>query len=575
MKTLFSSLYHVFDMANKVHIVWCSAILFVMLILALLHHRWCDNKKKINLWRLLCLIPLLISVVHFLIYVASYPNFINMYITLYAISLIALIPIPFARRKIGYRISATLTGLLSVVCGFYFMATSPHTYNYTNMGYADSFHALVETMDETYVLKEWKEIDFDALEEKYMPLVEEAEKEQNPAKFYDAIRRFCNELYDGHVYVEGLYDKQAYPSVLRRQFYGLIMVSLDNGDVIAVRTTTDVQNYGINDGTIITKWNGKPILQAIAEDTEASGMSVKSNADKTAAMLLSTVGGDTVEVSFLDEAGKEQTVTLSATDDLQSVVEAYNTFTQAPRIETEEDVYAFLENNFSTKMLTDKCGYLMLNAEETDNHANDILGYLTGNHEEAREMFRQKLRDLKSQGMEYLVIDLRNNGGGFDEIGSALVELLTDEDWYGQGFGIRRNGEYICVSDHGIYGDGEFSDLQVVALTNYNCASAGDGISLYLSRLPNVTLAGITDPSGCGQEAGGVCALSGGQVIVGYPIGLILNENGEPNIDTKADRISRNPVEVRIPFDYDAAMAIFRDKKDYELEWAIKYLEEN
>jgi hypothetical protein len=37
--------------------------------------------------------------------------------------------------------------------------------------------------------------------------------------------------------------------------------------------------------------------------------------------------------------------------------------------------------------------------------------------------------------------------------------------------------------------------------------------------------------------------------------------------------VSRNPVEVRIPLDYDAAMAIFRDNKDYELEWATSFLE--
>lgn len=67
--------------------------------------------------------------------------------------------------------------------------------------------------------------------------------------------------------------------------------------------------------------------------------------------------------------------------------------------------------------------------------------------------------------------------------------------------------------------------------------------------------------------------LSGGIVSVNYPIGLTLNENDEPDIDTRADRISRDPVEVRIPLDYDAAMRIFRDKEDHELDWAVKYLE--
>ncbi len=66
--------------------------------------------------------------------------------------------------------------------------------------------------------------------------------------------------------------------------------------------------------------------------------------------------------------------------------------------------------------------------------------------------------------------------------------------------------------------------------------------------------------------------LSGGEVYVGYPVGLVLDGSGDPNIDTRADRISRNPVEERIPLDYDAAMKIFRDGEDYELEWAMDFL---
>ena len=115
----------------------------------------------------------------------------------------------------------------------------------------------------------------------------------------------------------------------------------------------------------------------------------------------------------------------------------------------------------------------------------------------------------------------------------------------------------------------------MVVLTNGGCISAGDSTAQCLSKLSNVTLAGITNPSGSGQITGGCCVLSEGIVSVNYPVGLMLNENDEPDIDTRADRISRNPVEVRIPLDYDAAMKIFRDKEDYELSWAVNYLEEN
>lgn len=573
MNTFFGSLFHTFAAANKIHIIWCAAILLIMLLLAVLHHFWRDDAKKIKLWRFLCLIPLLIAAAHFLIYGISFPLIADGFTALYITAALAVIPIPFAKRRIGYRITSTLVGITAVLCGFYFSVQSPNFYNYTGKSYTGSFRAMVRTMDRTYVLKEWKEIDFAALEAKYLPMVQEAEQEQNPAKFADAVTMFCNELHDGHVWVQSDYD-EVYTSALQWHEYGLAMVQLDSGDVIAVCTTKDVNQLGIEDGTVITKWNGKSVLQAAQEEVPDQGFPVKSNADRTAVMYLSGIGEETVDVTFLDKSGTEQTVTLSDLGKMHTLREAYLAFSKEPDIKTVEEVQEYLEKNFSTKMLDDKCGYLFLNAEETDSYVQDILGYLNGDHKWAREMFREKLRDLKSQGMEYLVIDLRNNRGGYDEIGFALCDLLTTEDRYGLGLGIHKNGQYTCVSDHGIHGDGEFADLQVVALTNLNCASAGDGTALYLSKLPNVTLAGITDPNGCNQETGGICALSGGIVYVSYPTGLILDENNVPSIDTRADRISRNPVEVRIPLDYDAAMMIFRDKQDYELEWAVKFLEE-
>jgi len=571
MKTFLGSLYHLFVTANKTHMIWCGAILLIMLILAILHHRWKDDTKKIRLWRLLCLIPLLAAAAHALIYIWGIPVFAVDFIPLYLIAAFALIPIPFAKRKIGYRITATLTGVVSVVCGLYFCATSPNSFNHTRQSYTDSFHSMVQDMDKTYILKEWKEVDFTALEEKYMPIVQEAEQEQNPMKFADAVRMFCKELHDGHVSmsVHLEYNETEHRSAIQRHEYGLAMVQLDNNDVIAVCTVAEVNALGIEDGTIITKWNGKPVLQAAAEDVMDHGMPVKSNDERIAAMVLSGIGGEAVDVSFLDKSGKEQTVTLSDLGEMHTYTEADSAFSHMPLNETGED------SNFSTKMLNDKCGYLRLSSCESDSELHDTLAYLSGDHKWAREMFREKLRDLKDQGMEYLVVDLRNNGGGYDEISCALCDLLTDEDWYGQGLGIRKNGQYKCVSDHGIHGDGEFADLQVVALTNYNCASAGDGASLYLSKLPNVTVAGITDPNGCNQETGGQCALSDGLICVYFPVGLVLDENGDPNIDTRADCISRNPVEVRIPLDYEAAMKMFRDNEDHEFDWAVKYLEDH
>lgn len=575
MKTFLGALQHLFATANKTHILWCCGILMVMLIIAILHHLWKDDSRKIRLWCLLCLIPLLICIVHFLIFLSGALTIWPAYIVLYIIALLALLPIPFAKRRIGYRISTVITGVLSVLCAFYFCATSPNVFNHIRESYTESFHSLVQDMDRKYILKEWKEADIPLLEAKYLPLVKEAEKEQDPAKFADAVTMFCNEFHDGHISVEVQFDddEKSLKSVFTHHNYGFATVKLDSGEVIAVCTDKEANDLGIIDSTVITKWNGKPVLQAAAEDVPDMGIPVKANEDILDVLFLDMAGGKTVEVSFLDKDGNEQTVTVKEITDEDRVFPSFTALAAFRSIQPPIDYEKLLEENFSTKMLDDKCGYLKLTAETMVSAYKDYIGYLKGDQTFARELFREKLNDLKAQGMEYLVIDLRNNMGGFDEIACALCDLLTDQDWYGEGLGIRKNGTYTCVSDHCIHGTGEYADLQVVALTNYDCASAGDGASLYLSKLPNVTLAGITDPCGCNQETGGISILADGAVTVRFPTGLILDENGVPNIDTKADRISRNPVEVRIPFDYDATIKIFRDKEDYELDWAVEYLE--
>ena len=409
----------------------------------------------------------------------------------------------------------------------------------------------------------------------------EAEQEQDEQKFTDAVMMFCSELHDGHVHV--VTDDKAriegcisYTVSYKPREYGLAMVQLDNGDVIAVCTTADVQKLGIKDGTVITKWNGKDILTACAEEVPNLGMSVKENAERIAAIVLSGVGGDTLDVSFLDDNGTEQTVTLKDLGDPHTQLEAFRLYRHFEKLGAENEYDSILAENFSTKMLDDKCGYLRITAESSDDGLYDIfIGYMTGNHAKAREMFREKLRGLKAQGMEYLIIDIRNNQGGYDEIANALCDLFTTEDMDHYAVGIRENGTYKATSTHGIHGDGEFADLKVLVLTNYGCLSAGDGATLYLSMMPNVTVAGLTDSYGCNQETGGISALTGGHIYVGFPVGPVLDGNGNPNIDTREDCVSRNPVDVRIPLDYDAAMKIFRDKEDYELNWAMQYLRSN
>ena len=577
MSYFFGIMRHLLAAANKIHWVWCGAILLCMLLLAVLHHRWKDSPKRLILWRLLCLLPAAACLLHYRLYAFAVSDVYLWFLPLYLIGAFALIPMPLARRKAGYSISAVLTGLLSVCCAAVFCTVSPHRYSHFTESYTEAFHALVQEMDRAYVLREWKQADFAALEAKYLPMVQEAERTQNPAVYLDAVTRFCSEMHDAHISVGGGYDRTAYQSErdLLTHEYGLAAVQLDDGAVIAVCTVPEVQALGITDGTVITKWDGKPVLQAAQENVWDRGFPVAANAERLAAIYLSGTGGETVEVSFLDGTGAEKTVTLTDLGDMHTRNEALYALRQRPQTDTDAAREAYRAQNFSTKMLTDKCGYIKLQSMTYDGgllSLAHIKSYLTGNYEPVTAMFREKLNGLKAQGMEYLVIDLRNNTGGFMEFGAALCSLLTDQNQYAEGAGVRRGGKYQRTADLYIHGTGEFADLQCVALTNYKCASAGDTAALMLSRLPNVTLAGITDPCGIAQGTGGLCVLPE-LITVEYPYALCLDETGVPLIDPGTDRISRDPVEVRIPLDYGAAMTIFRDRQDHELQWAVGFLE--
>ncbi len=570
MESVLGIIRYKFESANKINIVWCLLILLTMLVLAILHHRWKYYEKEMKQWRKMCFIPLLITFVHYLIYVSGAPFLLSDYTPMYLIAVLALLPMICSFSKKGYRVTAVVSGAISVCFGLHFCTAWTNVHNFSRQSYSKSFHSLSKEMGKSYVLTEWKDIDIAELEKKYMPMVKEAEKAEDPAKFAEAVTMFCNEFHDGHISVHADFDFEKYPSSFVLRDYGLSMVKLDSGEVIAVCTSEEINKLGISDGTVITEWDGKPVLQTVKEMAADNEQAVLANAERDALFELAGTGGENVDVSFLDSSGKEQTVTLSALEEEGTYDEAIDAFLH--HTEHRRDL---MMSNYSTKMLDDKCGYLMLAAESTGGQFRDELAAYTGKCSWARKVFRKKLRSLREQGMEYLIIDMRNNMGGTGEIGYELCGLLSSEERYAAGFGVRKNGEYVRICEHHIQGNGEFADIKAVVLTNYNCISAGDSTAFCLSKLPNVTLAGITDPNGSAQMSGGGCVLSDGVVGVLFPVYLTINEAGEPDIDPKADRISRDPCEVRIPLDYDAAMKIFRDKEDYELEWAVKYLEDN
>ena len=527
---------------------------------------------------ILCLLPLMAGVVHFLIYGTS-AFFIFFY--LYVLVLIPLIILLPGKKKVLIALKSTFSVLaalaVSVVFLFELLGT-PIVHNYTRMSYTESFKKMLQALEKEYCLNSWKKIDYEYLLNEYLPKVEEAEKNKDETAYAAVITEVTYRFFDSHLYAN--LEDETYESVMNRlcgNDYGLSMVRLDDGSVIAVlvepekgmiyEKPCDLNKQGIHDGTRIIAWDGKDINEAIANVECISPFMqfpVKSNEDFFRPAFLAGKGGDTVDVTFIDDSGNEKQVKLNKLGDYSE---------RLPGVFIEFLQLHNYNPNFLTYMIDDKCGYMLIRTEHYDTIKDNLAVLKEGYYPELTEFYAKKIEELKSKGMEYLVIDIRNNVGGYDNVAGALASLFTTEKKHLCAFGYEDAQGYHITENEYIFPDGRYKDLPVVVLVNAQCVSAGDGMAKFLGECDNVTLMGITTSGGVNQNNGGLIYLTK-NIAVSYPIALTLSSEGVPLIDTDSTRVTRIPLEAKIPMTKEFALKMsVTDGEDPMLDYVVKYLE--
>lgn len=535
------------------------------------------EKRSLFIWRLLCLLPIPFAAIHFFIYrlrglpAHTFVLYGNIYITSLLLALWQFL----YRRKHSYRIMAIAVNFCAALGLLTFFSVHSAVFasvnNYTAQSYTKSFHSTIHAMQREYVLSEWKEIDYDALERDIMPMVESAEKKQDHIDYGIALMTYAYRFYDGHVAFEAMNDTdtEVLCERLAGNDYGFSLITLDDGSTIAVLSDSDCKAYaaGIKDGTIITRWNGVPIKNALKDIEciypELLTFPVADNEALVKPLFLAGKGPDEIEVSFLDTDNSEKTVSLQCIGSYRERLELALSRFYHSDIEDE---------NFSCKMLSKNCGYLRISEESYDTFS-DSMASIKGEYPEVTEMLDEKLQTLRDSGMENLIIDLRGNKGGSAFICPAVASLFAKESYFASRIAKYENGKSIPMNTKIVVeANGKYADIKTAVLVNAECCSSGDGLADNLSRLPNVTLMGITSSNGIDQTTGGYCFTTDGDYVIKYPIILSLDENGDPHIDTRADRVSRVPLDEHIPITKEAALTIFSGKGDYELDYVLRKL---
>lgn len=187
---------------------------------------------------------------------------------------------------------------------------------YRSVDYVQDFKDGVDMMKEHYILTEHKGVDFDALYEKYLPMFEEANQNHDPVANYIAWCCFCAETNDGHNYFMAK-DEDTMLEAYRKACgndYGLSLMKLADGTIVAVNVEENefFKAAGIGNGTVVTSWDGRDILEVARESLifKMTTYADKDNEDFELAIYAAGVGGDSVKITYLDETGAEKELEL-------------------------------------------------------------------------------------------------------------------------------------------------------------------------------------------------------------------------------------------------------------------------
>ncbi len=442
---------------------------------------------------------------------------------------------------------------------------------YRTVDYVQDFKDGVASMREHYVLTEHKGLDFDALYEKYLPMFEEANENHDPVANFIAWCCFCAETHDGHNYFMPGDD-----SIMEEAFrkacgndYGLSLMKLEDGTVVAVNVEDSefFKAAGIRNGTVITSWDDRDILE-VARESLAFRMTTyadKDNEDFELALYAAGVGSDSVKITYLDEAGAEKALELPKLGEYYDRVK-----------ETREIIHQGVETGHmmwaevSDDAVVLRIKFMMFDSEASKNE----------NYAAMQQQIREAAAEYQAAGKTHLILDLRDNGGGSGQMVKALASLFalpgeyyycTDGLWDDKvaGYVKDASGNYVPGKEHYFQGEGIWNG-PITLLVNQSSVSAADHLTMVMQGMENVSVMGFTEPNGSGQGLNGIILESGD---LSFSSALMLDKDGGIYVDSGVDRESGNRIDVVIPFDADAVRVLFDEGGDYVLQKCLEYYE--
>ena len=578
-----------------------------------------SQKRPNNKFRILYAAPSFI-----IILLLMFNGFDVHHIGIYIAAALQLLCLYLELGKVRQKQILAVISAIIIVANLVFISISS---GYKKLPYLADFKEAFETMKAHYVLAEEKGIDWDVLYAKYKPIFKEVDKTQDHVENYKAWQQFTGEFYDGHVAYLGASEGLSRDAICKAygNDYGLSIARLTSGEYVAINvegydnsymisseTHDDIgmytvkkkfmpegadaarltlKNAGIKNGTVITKWNGKPVEEYFGEVTYyIDQYPVRENEEFYLPMYVAGIGknmdyGDTfipgeeindksgnvikenpsADITFLDDDGNEKTV------------EAPNLGIYAARlIDTKEKIDNGVKiTNLDWQEINDDTAMIRISSMAYDQESYDGSDFTMVSDE-----MREKVLSLKEAGVKNIILDLRSNGGGNPYFVEAIAQIFAPKGEHLTYYNAvineatatyerDANGKYKKGEPSKFEGEDLWHDGHIILLVNAMCVSAGDDMTYIMGSLPNVKVMGFTSSNSSCQAVTGV-NMEAGQIQFSAVPNLL--EDGEIAIDTYTDHVGRTPFDEKIPFTKEAINAIFDKGQDYLMDYVTESL---
>jgi carboxyl-terminal processing protease len=429
-------------------------------------------------------------------------------------------------------------------------------HDFSNLGWSEAFDEMNDLLEKDYAFGEWKAIDWESLHDQYGEEIIAAEKSNDETAYYLALRNYAHSLPDGHVYIDG--NDFGLRDAAVGGGFGFAAIQTDDGKVIVhiLEENSPATEAGMKWGAEIISWNNTPVQTAIdnvsllwAATPPATNEGIKIT---KLCLLTRAPVGTSVSITFRnpDETEVRQ-VSLTAIDD------NYSTFDKA-YLMGDHTYEAYLK----WEILPDGYGYIQIVGEMLYPPINPV------------GEVRKAVREFVAADVPGVIMDLRVNMGGYDEMAPLMMSFFATEPLFYEQIAMKdtQSGNFDITRELSLYPASPRYTGQVVMLVSNNTASTGEGFPLIMQSLDRGPVLGFYGTNASFGMAVGSVTMPGGYTVH-YPNGASLDEDGNIQLDSDYTLNGGIQPDITVPIDMDNLKALYVDKRDVLMEEAIAAME--